>query len=91
MADTALTHVNGARAIFTAVWSESAGPGHLIRIDIDDRGFRIHGGATPLGAAIEARKNYGVFSDAERNKLPVTAEFLEFFERPLMNFPRAHG
>src|SRR5260370_36225258 len=91
MADAALDHVDAARAIFAGVRGESAGPGHLIRIDIDDRGLRVHGGAAPFRAAIEARKNHGIFSDAEGNKLALAAQFLEIFERPLTGLGRRWG
>ncbi len=91
MADAALAHVDAARAIFAGVRGESAGPGHLIRIDIDDRGFRVHGGAAPFRAAIEARKNHGIFSDAEGNELALAAEFLEILQGPLMRFGRTRG
>src|SRR5437762_14354779 len=80
-----------ARGLFSAVLGESAGPGHLIRIDVHDSGLSVHGGAAPLGTTVEARKNYRILPDAERNELPFTAELLEFFHCPLMCFRRAHG
>src|SRR6266576_2951697 len=91
MADAALAHVDGSRAILAGVGDESARPGHHIRIDVDDSGFRIDGRTAPVRAAVEARKNYGVFSDAEGNELTFATEFLEIVQCPLMNFRRAHG
>src|SRR5712664_864402 len=91
VADAALAHIDGARAIFAGVRGERARPCDVIRIDVDDSGLCIHGGAAPFRATVEAGKNYRIFSYAEWNELPFTAEFLEFFQRPLMCFRRAHG
>src|SRR6266446_980196 len=85
VADAALAQVDGSRAVFASVWRESTGPSHLIRIDVDDSGVRIHGGAAPFGATVEPRKYYRIDPDAEGNELPITAEFLELFQRPPMH------
>src|SRR5208283_3442032 len=67
------------------------GPGDVIGVDIDNRGFRIDSRAAPLRTSIETREDHRVFAHGERKKLALIAEGAEFFERPLVNLWSAIG
>src|ERR1700721_1817459 len=91
VADATLAHIDGARAVFSGVRGQGTGPGHFIRIDVDDVGLYVNGGAAPFGSTIQTGKNHSVFSDAEGDELSFVAESFESFESPLMRFERPHG
>ena len=91
MANAALADVDRARARFICAGRESAGPGDVIRIDINDRGARVNRRAAPFRASVESREHNGFRADGERNELTSAAKFLEIVEGPAMSFGRAES
>jgi hypothetical protein len=85
MAHCALTQVKVLRTISAGIFREGTRPCDVVGIDVNDSGLRIDGRTTPLCATIEARKDNGIFSDAERNELSFTAKFTKFLDCPLMH------
>src|SRR5260221_8795917 len=92
MADGAMGLVNADAAGFVSgVLGERARPRQIVGVHIKDAGLRIKCRPTPFRAAIESRKNNGVFPHAEWNELPFAAEVTELLNRPLMHFRSAIG
>src|SRR6266700_4162249 len=79
-ANAALADVEGARARFVSAGRESAGPGNVIRIDVNDRGAGVNRRAAPLRASIESREDNGFRANRERNELTITVKFFEIVE-----------
>ena len=89
VANAALADVEGARARFVSAGRESAGPGNVIRIDVNDRGAGVNRRAAPLRASIESREDNGFRANRERNELTITVKFFEIVESPAMSLGRA--
>src|SRR5208283_3189782 len=85
----ALAQINSLRAFLGRGFRQGSGPDNVIGIYIKDGGIRVDRGATPFRPAIKSRKDDGVFSHTEGNKLTLITKGLESFERPLVYFGRA--
>lgn len=59
---------------------------HVVGIDVENPGFRVHCRAAPLRATVKPREDDGVLSDAKWNKLPLRAKFAKLLERCLVRF-----
>src|SRR5580704_1513636 len=88
MAHCALAHVQSLGGVLlilgSSVLRQSAGPGHVVGIDVEYPGLRIRRRAAPLRPAVESGEYYGVFPDAERDELSVAAKIAEPIQGPLM-------
>src|SRR4029453_5580599 len=91
MADAALTQVESASAGCVRTVGQGAGPGDVVRIDVDDCGARIDCRAAPLRAAIETGKHKVFGAKGQGKKRTAVAKFLEIFECPGVRFGRALG
>src|ERR1700761_1494098 len=90
MTDAALTAINRlARSSRRFICCETTCPRHLICIDVDDAGFRINCGTTPLSSAIESWKVDGLLVQSKWNEQPITAERTELIDRPRVSFGRS--
>ena len=88
MNGSGITLANGG---FVSAGRESAGPGNVIRIGVDDRSAGIDCGTTPLRATVEAGEDDGFCSDGDGNELAVTAKPFEVFQSPAMGSRSALG
>ena len=91
MANPALVQVNTLSAVLPGVGRQRAGPGHFVRIHVDDSRLRVHRRAAPLRAAVEAGKHYRVSSHAEGNEFSVADQGAEFLLRPLVRLGGSVG
>lgn len=92
VADGALALIDvGAEAAALFVFGEAAGPDDVVGVDVDDAGFDVDRGAAPLGAAVKAGEDDGLFVDGEGDKDAVADEGFELFGCPGVSFGGAGG
>src|SRR5271168_4076418 len=77
--------------MFACVEAELAGPGNVVRVDVDDASLRVHRGTAPLRPTVESGKDDRIFSHTERHELTFAAKLSKSFHRPLMRLRRAVG